>query len=111
MRKDDPQDPLDRLLDEWRDVPPPSAHLQAEIWQRIATHQATRNHGWRLTLIEWFEHPAAAIGFVAACAMAGLLFAEVHVSHLQRRRSAELARSYLLLIDPLLNVPVNERRP
>lgn len=44
------------------------------------------------------------------CALLGLFMAELRVSHLQRERNAQLARSYLLLIDPLLNTPPGDRR-
>jgi hypothetical protein len=40
--------------------------------------------------------------FVASCALLGLFLAEVRVNQQQRERSAQLARSYLQLIDPLL---------
>lgn len=101
-----PPDPLDRLLDRWSETPDPSPRLTASVWQHIALHdEASRPAGLWATIEGWFSRPAFAIGFVAACAMVGLFLAEIRVSHLQRERNAELARSYLLLIDPLLNAP------
>lgn len=105
-----PPDPLDRLLDRWSETPEPPNRLAADIWQRIATHENTEAGGWWAALQAWFGRPAFAVGFVTACALFGLLLAEVRVSHLQRERSAQLARSYLLLIDPLLNAPPADRR-
>lgn len=99
-----PPDPLDPLLDRWTDVPEPSARLSSEVWRRIAEsevhHEAPR--GFWAGIEAWFSRPSAAIMFVACCALLGLFLAEVRVSQLQRERSAQLARSYLQLIDPLL---------
>ncbi len=103
-------DPLDPLLDRWSSTPEPSPRLAADVWQRIATHESARPAGWRNVIEEWFGRPAFAVGFVAACALLGLFAAELRVNHLQRERSAQLARSYLLLIDPLLNTPPTDRR-
>lgn len=101
-----PPDPLDPLLDRWSEIPEPSSRLAANVWQRIALHEGkARPAGVWATLENWLGRPAFAVGFVAACALLGLFLAEIRVSHLQRERSAQLARSYLLLIDPLLNSP------
>ncbi len=107
-----PPDPLDPLLDRWSDTPEPSSRLSANIWQRIAVSEraTTSPRGWWPTLEGWFGRPAFAVGFVAGCALLGLFMAELRVSHLQRERNAQLARSYLLLIDPLLNAPTGDRR-
>jgi hypothetical protein len=102
---------LDPLLDRWNQIPEPPVRLAANIWQRIATEPKNGPQSWRNTLEDWFSRPAFAVGFVAACAVAGLFVAEIRVSHLQRERSAQLARSYLLLIDPLLNTPPGDHRP
>jgi hypothetical protein len=106
-----PPDPLDPLLDRWNQVPEPPPRLSANVWQRIATQQDTAPQSWRTLLEIWFGRPVFAGGFVAACAVAGLFVAEMRVNHLQRERSAQLARSYLLLIDPLLNTPPESHRP
>ena len=106
-----PPDPLDPLLDSWAQVPEPPARLSANVWQRIATQPDTGPQGWRNLIESWFGRPAFAVGFVAACAVVGLFVAEMRVSHLQRERSTQLARSYLLLIDPLLSAPPEDHRP
>jgi uncharacterized membrane protein YciS (DUF1049 family) len=102
---------LDPLLDRWSETPEPSPRLTANVWQQIALNEAkAKPSGAWATLETWLGRPAFAIGFVTVCALLGLFFAEIRVSHLQRERSAELARSYLLLIDPLLNAPEQETR-
>ena len=107
-----PPDPLDPLLDRWSETPDPSPRLSANVWQRIALNERESfgPRGWRAVLEAWFGRPAFAVGFVAGCALIGLFMAELRVSHLQRERNAQLARSYLLLIDPLLNTPPGDRR-
>lgn len=104
-------DPLDPLLDRWSETPDPSPRLTANVWQQIALDEdkVTSTSVWT-TLEIWLSRPAFAIGFVTACALLGLFLAEIRVSQLQRERSAELARSYLLLIDPLLNDPEQNTR-
>ncbi len=107
-----PDDPLDPLLDRWSSTPDPSPNLSAKVWQQIATHDASDDEmvgPWTL-LMHWLGRPAFAVGFVTACALLGLFLAEVRVSYAQRERNAQLARSYLQLIDPLINTPPQERR-
>lgn len=106
-----PPDPLDSLLDLWSNVPEPPVRLNAEIWQKIATQAGAEPVNWGGLLEGWFGRPVFAVGFVATCALVGLLAAEVQVSHQQRQRNAELARSYLLLIDPLLSKAPEDNRP
>jgi hypothetical protein len=107
-----PPDPLDPLLDRWTDVPDPSPRLSANVWQRIAVSEgkASQSTGLWTLLENWSGRPAFAVSFVVGCALIGLFMAELRVSHLQRERSAQLARSYLLLIAPLLNAPPGDRR-
>lgn len=104
-------DPLDPLLDRWSQVPPPSPRLRAEVWQRIATHEdspGTGSFGSDFAL--WLERPAFAVAFVAACALLGIVLAELRIGQIQRERNAQLARSYLQLIDPLVNEMETSRR-
>lgn len=100
-----PPDPTDPLLDRWTDIPEPSPRLSSEVWRRIAESEVEAHHaprGLRAGIESWFSRPSLAAMFVACCALLGLFLAEVRVNHLQRERSAQLARSYLKLIDPLL---------
>ena len=105
-------DPLDPLLDRWSETPDPSPRLAASVWQRIALDEREPfpSRGWWAAVEAWFGRPAFAVSFVVGCALVGLFMAELRVSHLQRERNAQLARSYLLLIDPLLNTPPGDRR-
>jgi hypothetical protein len=107
-----PDDPLDPLLDRWSSTPEPSSRLSATVWQQIATHEAAadRDQHPLAVLLQLLGRPAFALGFVAACALLGLFLAEIRISYLQRERNAQLARSYLQLIDPLLNAQPQERR-
>lgn len=98
-------DPLDPLLDHWSSTPDPSPRLTSEVWRRIAlaeqqSHPAPR--GWWASLDTLFARVPFAAMFVVTCALLGLFLAEIRVNQQQRERSAQLARSYLQLIDPLL---------
>jgi hypothetical protein len=100
-----PPDPLDPLLDRWADSPEPSPRLASEVWRRIALDEEARHprRGFWAAIDAWFARPPFAVMFVASCALLGLFLAEVRVNHEQRDRNAQLARSYLQLIDPLLH--------
>ena len=102
-----PPDPLDPLLSSWSEIPDASPRLTSEVWRKIAVAESEQNEsaGWWQQIETWFSRPSFAVMFVALCALSGLFFAELRVSSLQRERSAQLARSYLLLIDPLLKAP------
>lgn len=104
MRAD--HDPLDSLLERWRGAAPPmGASVAPEVWQRIA---AARPRWWeRMELA--MARPSFAAAFVIACVLLGLFLAEARISRLQSERSAQLAESYLRLIDPLLG-QTNETR-
>lgn len=105
-----PPDPLDSLLDRWSETPEPSSRLAANIWQQIATHEQSHPVDWQQRVESWFGRPVFAASFIMACALIGLFVAEIRVSQLQHERNAQLARSYLLLIDPLFNAPPGDRR-
>jgi hypothetical protein len=102
-------DPLDRLLDRWSEVPEPSPHLTREVWRRVALNesQAHPGTGW---LLEQLCRPFVATVFVFGCIVTGLFLAEVRVARLQSETSSQLARSYVQLIDPLLQVRAGEFR-
>ncbi len=109
-----PPDPLDPLLDRWAEAPEPPARLSAEVWHRLALTEKKEPgppRGWRTTIESWFARPSFAVMFIASCALLGLFLAELRVSHLQRDRNEQLARSYLQLIDPLLTAQNQEPRP
>jgi type VI protein secretion system component VasK len=108
-----PNDPLDTLLDSWSKTPDPSPRLPAEVWRKIALTESEQSEteAWWPRIENWFSRPSFAVMFIAVCALTGLFFAELRVNNLQRERSAQLARSYLLLIDPLLNAPDIQSHP
>lgn len=111
MQTPPPEDPLDPLLDRWRSTPGPSPRLSADVWQRIATGECRPPmRGVWATFETWLERPAFALGFVATCALLGLFLAEVRIGQVQRDRNAQLARSYLHLIDPLVSADDPEKR-
>lgn len=95
-------DPLDRLLDGWKQTPPPPPSLRAEVWRRISVAESSEEAGFWKRLDEVFARPSFAVAFVAAFMLAGLFVAEVRLSKLHAERSAALAQSYLKLIDPLI---------
>jgi hypothetical protein len=97
-----PPDPLDPLLDRWSEAPEPPSRLSAEVWHRIARAEREPGPNWWAAIEAWFARPPFALLFIACCALLGLFLAELRVNRLESERSAQLARSYLLLIDPLL---------
>lgn len=111
-----PPDPLDSLLDRWSHTPAPPPRLSADVWQRIAHAEArpptplAPATAWWACLEAWFARPPFAILFVTCCALLGLYLAEVRVNRRETERNAQLARSYLQLIDPLLATPPEEPR-
>jgi hypothetical protein len=100
-----PSDPLDPLLERWRDAAPPlPEHLNAEVWRRIAAADTPALPLSLFARIEAvFARPSFAVAFVAACALLGLFLAEVRLSRLQSEHNTQLVQSYLRLIDPLLD--------
>jgi hypothetical protein len=100
-----PSDPLDPLLERWRDAAPPlPEHLNAEVWRRIAAADTPAPHLNLFARIEAvFARPSFAVAFVAACTLLGLFLAEVRLSRLRSEHDAQLVQSYLRLIDPLLD--------
>ncbi|HTZ21917.1 MAG TPA: hypothetical protein VMC06_13620 [Opitutaceae bacterium] len=106
-----PSDPLDPLLERWRDAAPPlPEHLTAEIWRRIAAAETPAQQLSLFARIEAvFARPSFAVAFVAACTMLGLFLAEVRLSRLQAEHNAQLVQSYLKLIDPLLETAATTR--
>lgn len=98
-----PPDPLDPLLDRWAEPADRALNLAPEVWRRIALAEpGGREAGLWSAIDAWLSRPPFAVLFVACCALLGLFLAELRVNRLQREHSAQLARSYLQLIDPLL---------
>lgn len=97
-----PPDPLDAVLDTLRESPAVRPSLRAEVWERIAS-QASASRGIRF--LELWSRRWLAAGFVAACMVSGILLAEHRIGLEEVERNRELARNYLILIDPLLQSP------
>lgn len=99
-----PQDPIDPLLERWRDAPPPPpTTIEAEVWRRIAEADGLTARPTLFARMEAaFARPSFSVAFVAACMLLGLFLAEVRLTRLQAERNAQLAQSYRHLIDPLL---------
>jgi hypothetical protein len=110
-----PSDPLDPLLDRWRESPEPPPHLAAEVWRRIAAIEGPVERPSLLVRMEAaFARPSFVVAFIAACMLLGLFLAEVRLSRLHAERGVQIAQSYLRLIDPLMDataVKVAARRP
>jgi hypothetical protein len=106
-----PPDPLDPLLDRWKEPGDPAPNLAPEVWRRIALQENGVREGLWAEIAGCLARPPFAAMFVVSCAILGLFLAEVRVNHEQRERSAQLARSYLVLIDPLLNEAPGAKAP
>jgi hypothetical protein len=96
------QDPLEPLLHQWRDET--QAHsLTGEVWREIERRDAARSTSGFLDRLEAvFARPSFSVVFVISCILFGLFLAEIRVAQIQSDRSAALARSYLQLVNPLL---------
>jgi len=108
-----PPDPLDPLLDRWREPSLPAPNLAPQVWRRISlTERGGLQAGGLWSEIDaWLSRPPFAVLFVTCCALLGLFLAEVRVNRMQRENSAQLARSYLQLIDPLLKAQPAAKLP
>jgi hypothetical protein len=102
-----PSDPLDPIFVRARSAAPPRiSSVAPEVWQRIhATQVVGRRTGWWARLEAAFAQPSFAVAFVTACMLFGLFLAEMRLSRLQADRNAQLARSYVRLVAPLLENP------
>jgi hypothetical protein len=100
-----PIDPLDELLDRCRAAPEPPAQLAAEVYRRIAQGRPTAPPTWVRRLDAACARPSFALAFVASCVLLGLFLAEARLERVRAAQSAQIARSYLELIDPLLKAP------
>ena len=94
-------DPIDKLLD-MAEPPPELQDITPEVWRRISHQENPEDSRAALLIQGWFtKWPFAAL-FVASCILTGLLLAELRINRLEKEQQAQLARSYLVLIDPLL---------
>jgi hypothetical protein len=108
-----PPDPLDPLLDRWAEPSEPAPNLAPEVWRRISLMErgGLETGGLWSEIDAWLSRPPFAVLFVASCALLGLFLAEVRVNRLQREHGAQLERSYLQLIDPMLKADPDAKLP
>jgi hypothetical protein len=106
-----PPDPLDPLLDRWKEPAEPSPNLAPEVWRRIMLSEGRGRDGFWAEIAAWLSRPPFAAMFVVSCALLGMFLAEVRVNREQREQSSQLARSYLQLIDPLLKADAGAKLP
>jgi hypothetical protein len=99
-----PPDPLDPLLDRWNETAAPLPGFTHEVWERISRERAREKDaiGLWAAMEVWLSRPPFAALFVVCCALMGLFLAELRVNRIQHEQSAQLVRSYVQLIDPLL---------
>jgi hypothetical protein len=95
-------DPLDELLDRADNVPEIPPHLAARVQRRIAERDVACAGGWLARVDAVFARPSFATVFVTACMLLGLFLAEARLTRIHAERGAQIARSYLQLIDPLI---------
>src|SRR5262245_30065348 len=101
-----PNDPLDSLLERWRQATPnPPDRLEQEVWRRVAADEfrPEARPGLLAYVEAMFSRAAFTATFVAACTLLGLFLAERRVSHQQAERTVRVVQSYLRLVDPMLD--------
>jgi len=98
-------DPLDELLERFRAVPEPPPQIPARVARLIAESHPLAPPTWMERLDAACARPSFASAFVAACVLLGLFLAEARLTRIHAEQGAQMARSYLQLIDPLLDAP------
>lgn len=98
-----PRDPLDDLLDRWQPAANRVPDLRGRVRREITAIREPERGSWWSRLDAAFARPSFAVTFVAACVLFGLFLAEARVARLHAEYGAEVARSYIQLIDPLID--------
>ena len=97
-------EPLDRLLQNWRVSANPSANFQARVWKRIRSEQMEKETSlWLLlrgTLEHLFAQPAASFFSVLLLSVLGVGAGYVHGETKAAEMRSGLAQRYLQSIDP-----------
>lgn len=95
-----PDDPLSRLLQAWRQpAPPPAPRFNAGVWARIEARGAP---GPLDALLRLFSHPAIAAALIALCALGGFGWGVYQKDYLQPRLAREqMVEAYVRSIDPI----------
>ena len=98
-------DPLDEMLERCRAVPEPPPQIPARVARLVAESHSLAPSNWMERLDAACARPSFASAFVAACVLLGLFLAEARITRIHAAQGAQMARSYLQLIDPLLDAP------
>lgn len=108
-----PPDPLDSILNRWTETADPLPGFTDEVWDRISDAKTADKGplGLWAAVDSWLSRPPFAAMFVVCCALMGLFLAELRVNRIQREQSAQLARSYVQLIDPLVATQTTDAAP
>ncbi len=90
------------MLDRWQPSADQLPDLRTEVRRELSRCRNTESTSWFSRMELAFARPSFAITFVAACVLLGLFLAEARVSRQHAIYGAQIARSYVQLIDPLL---------
>lgn len=96
------RDPLDDLLDRWRPEATGVPDLRPEVRRELAHARRAQRLPWLGRLELAFGRPSFAVTFILACVLLGLFLAEMRLTRLHAAYGAQIARSYVQLIDPLV---------
>ena len=90
------KDELDSLLDRWQDLPATDPLIKHRVWTRIAAgdSRSLKFIDRLAACLSPLSKPVAAVVFVAASTICGLLVAELRVSRVKNLQASELAQNY-----------------
>ena len=103
---DNRDDPLHKLLKEWRAESSLPPRFQEAVWRRIERAQSPTPPSLRLVIAHWIgavlPRPALAASYMAALLIVGVTagWAQAHQSNTHVRD--ELAQRYVRVLDPYL---------
>ncbi|HEY3754533.1 MAG TPA: hypothetical protein VGL42_00125 [Opitutaceae bacterium] len=95
-------DPFSELIRRFDAPAPLLSDLERKVRARIELKRA-RKPSLFDRIDATFASPSFATVFVVGCVLLGLFTAEARIAHSQAEQTARLERSYLELIDPLVN--------
>ena len=94
MKAPPSNDPLPRVLKDWRMAPPRTPQFRAEVWARIAS--AGKRESWAGYLR---GHTAAVAGALALAVVAGAVGGRMQARSLAAEESERLASAYVQGLD------------
>ncbi len=105
MNGQDPNnEPLSRVLREWRVKASRTPRFQEEVWRRIARSEAGGERVWWKVCWRWIEsgvrRPALAVSYVAILMLVGLSAGLVQARKDAARMDEALGARYLQSVDP-----------